>query len=233
MNAFDSGILLWLNQIARRSKAFDLAIHYISDSNLLKGELLMLVIWWLWFTPSEKQRRNREVLLATLIATVPAILLARASQLALPFRQRPFLRPALGFVAPFGEDPLFSRWSAFPSDHAVLFCTLVTGLFFVGRRFGVVAFVYVFVVILLPRVYLGLHYPTDIIAGAAVGVLLAVLVNRVHVRSLVTALPLRWLDSHPGSFYACSFLISTEVATLFTGFRVLAAQVARAFGVLR
>jgi len=65
-----------------------------------------------------------------------------------------------------------SSRDVFPSDHAVLFFALATGLFMAHRKLGIAAYAWVIVAICFPRLYLGIHWPTDVIAGAAVGVAL-------------------------------------------------------------
>jgi membrane-associated phospholipid phosphatase len=63
---------------------------------------------------------------------------------------------------------------SFPSDHATIAAAAVVGLFLVSRRLGAVAVV----VALLEgfsRVYVGAHYPHDVVAGYVIGVLVGVL----------------------------------------------------------
>jgi undecaprenyl-diphosphatase len=110
-------------------------------------------------------------------------------------------------------------WSAFPSDHAMLFSALATGLLLVSRRVGVAAHAYWLVVIGLPRVYLGLHYPTDIIAGSVLGALICWAVNVPRVRTLLMSLPLRWQRDHPAAFYVCFFFLCMQVAVMFVDLR--------------
>ena len=64
-------------------------------------------------------------------------------------------------------------WSAFPSDHAVMYSALAVGLCFVSLRLGLFATVYVVCAICFPRAYLGYHYPTDLLVGAVIGALCA------------------------------------------------------------
>lgn len=61
-----------------------------------------------------------------------------------------------------------------PSDHATLAGGVLAGLFLVDRRLGAVATA-IGVVLAADRVYVGVHYPGDVVAGLAVGALVAVL----------------------------------------------------------
>ena len=60
-------------------------------------------------------------------------------------------------------------WSSFPSDHAILFMALAVAIFLASRRFGWLALTYTTLCIIGPRVYLGWHWPTDVLAGALLG----------------------------------------------------------------
>ena len=65
---------------------------------------------------------------------------------------------------------------SFMSDHSLVTMAVAVGLFFVSRRLGLVAFVAA-VVMAFARVYVGAHYPGDVVAGAAFA---AVVVVSVH-----------------------------------------------------
>ena len=49
MNPFDTSILQFLNRFAQRSPGFDQFVVFLSDFNLLKGGIVVGLIWWLWF----------------------------------------------------------------------------------------------------------------------------------------------------------------------------------------
>jgi len=174
------------------------------------------VLCWYWFAPSKPPRKNREIIVATIFSAAAAIVLGRALAHFLPFRIRPLFNPALAFVAPYSEgDWKLRDWSAFPSDHAMLFAAMATGLLALSRRVGAAAWAYWIIVIGLPRAYLGLHHPTDLLAGGLLGGALAWLANREPARQRLAKAPLAWLDAHPASFYACFFLLSFQIATMF------------------
>ena len=220
MNAFDSSILTFLNQFAHRWYPLDGAMYYAATYNLVKGGVIAAALWWIWFDRHQEQPRKQEILVSTLAASAVAILLARALALSLPFRTRPLYNADLAFQHPFNVEYLdLEAWSSFPSDHVTLFFALAIGIFLCSRAMGVLAFLHAFFVITLPRVYLGIHAPTDVIVGALMGSLIAYLFTRPRAREVINRLPIQWMHKHPGSFYACFFLLSWQVATLFQAIR--------------
>ena len=214
MNRFDLSISSFINGFAQRSFRFDQFVEFLSESRLLKGGLVFALIWWLWFQ-DEEVRRKREALLAAMIASIPALTIAWALS-HLIYRPRPLNETQLFFRVPYGESS--TGWvsqSSFPSDHAVLFFALATGIFLASRRAGWFSLVYGTTVICLPRLYLGAHYLTDILAGAAIGIFLAWLANRQAIRKPLTSWALQWLDARPAQFYCFSFLVTYVMAELF------------------
>ena len=224
MNIFDAEIISFLNQFSHRSWTFDHFVSFISDNQLLKGGVLVSLLWWVWFKYEETNTQSRECVLSTLIACVIAILVSRILALSLPFRLRPLHNPELALQLPYAvSESALTGWSSFPSDHAVLFFALATGLLFISRFIGVVALSYTFFVICLPRVYVGFHYPTDIIGGALIGSSITWgLVNGPRVTSYLVRPAMRWLETHPSSFYAAFFLLTYQIADMFDGARAVA-----------
>lgn len=75
-----------------------------------------------------------------------------------------------------GAHVLISRTSdfSFPSDHALVVGAVAAGLLLVDRRLGILAAVLA-VAMAVTRVYVGVHYPGDVLAGLAIGAGVAVL----------------------------------------------------------
>ena len=92
---------------------------------------------------------------------------------------------------------------SFPSDHATAVGAVAVGLLFTSRRWGIVAAVLA-LLMALARVYVGAHYPGDVLAGLALGAAVAtagrfvvvplltraaVWMSRTAARPLVTSAP--------------------------------------------
>ena len=223
MNWFDVHIVLFLNHFANHWRWFDGTVAHAYSTNLIGGAGTMAIAWYALFDPKEKDqlRQRNELLLTTLLLCVVAIMVARALALGLPFRSRPVWTPALNFQLPHASQPVLLGWSSFPSDHAALFYTLATGIFFVSRPLGWLAFSWVVAVISFPALYLGVHWPTDVIVGACLGVVFAQLAKVPRLRESVQQFTARWYRQQPGLFFAALFLWSYEIANLFEDARRL------------
>lgn len=103
---------------------------------------------------------------------------------------------------PFVADPhgvhLFTAHAAdpgFPSDHATAAFAIATAIFLRKRGWGVAALVAA-AVLSVGRVALGVHYPSDVLAGAALGAAAALILWAVPLRTridwLADAIGARW-----------------------------------------
>jgi undecaprenyl-diphosphatase len=102
-----------------------------------------------------------------------------------------FYDRARPFVAHPGAVHLFARHAAdasFPSDHATASMAIAVA-FLLRRRFFWGVLTLVFAAILdFGRVAAGFHYPTDVLGGAAVGALAALLLWAPPLRVRIDAL---------------------------------------------
>jgi undecaprenyl-diphosphatase len=111
-----------------------------------------------------------------------------------------------------------------------MFFALSTALFFAVRALGIAAYIWTTVVICFPRIYLGYHYPSDIIAGAVVGILIMIPVMRIPLPSAIPNLLARVQLRHTGLVFAGIFLLTLQMATMFENSRRLLAGAAQVLG---
>lgn len=85
--------------------------------------------------------------------------------------------------------------SSFPSDHAIVAFAIATSLLFWNRRAGICGLVLA-AIICLARVSAGVHFPSDVAAGAIVGAGTALLMQIPSVQRLISI-----VADHVGATY--------------------------------
>lgn len=87
-------------------------------------------------------------------------------------RERPFVA--------YGFDPLVPRSPspAFPSSHAAFFFALSTVIFFKSKKLGIFFYISSFLII-IARIYTGLHWPSDVLVGSLIGVVFGLVYQKI------------------------------------------------------
>jgi membrane-associated phospholipid phosphatase len=222
--AFDRVVLESINQWVHVSTWLDNFVAFLSYNNLLKGGLFTIVMWWTWFQCRNTAEGNarRQIVLGILAGCLLGMMVTRVLTHAFPERVRPLHNTELNMK--LAQDQLLSDSadnSSFPSDHATIFFALAVGFCFLSGRLGAAALAYVVFFICLPRIYLGLHYPTDLLAGGVVGTATALAANLPAVRRRFYAPLVQWQYLHPSPFYVGLFLMSYQLDEMFGGVRQL------------
>jgi len=220
MNAFDWNILSFFSHFARHSYTFDTAVYLLTRTDTPKGAVVMSLLYWAWNKHDDD--RSRELLVLTVIGCFIAALSNKLVSAVTFYRPRP-IQEHLSLVFPYGPDlSVLKNSNAFPSDHASLFAALSMGITLVDSEVGLVCWIYSLVFICLPRIYMGFHHPTDILAGIANGGLVMWLLLREGVRRRLSKPLGRLRAAYPGPFFAVFFFLTFEIATLFEGSREIA-----------
>jgi undecaprenyl-diphosphatase len=221
MNAFDSTIIHFLNEFSFRSAFFDRAVLAMTQFYMLRGLPLIALLWWVWFREDADKRRDREIVVTTIVAGFCVLVLGRLLAHWLPFRVRPMANPEVGLQFLLATDDGMRTWSSFPSDHAMLWCAVATGVIIASRWIGILALAYAVFFVCMARVLVGLHYPTDVLAGAILGVLTCLLLTQTRSREWIAAPVLHFSDRHQGLFHVGMFLLSFGLVTNFDEIRTV------------
>src|SRR5258708_15726689 len=144
MDLFDTSIQTFLTRFALSSTVLNHAIRVIAGLYTFKGFVLIPILWWMWFKPSQRGEWEREMVIATIASGLMALAIGRLLAHYLPFRVRPIynLELHLHFPSAGLREAVVRTWSSFPSDHAMLWMSVAAGIFSVSRRVGVLALLY-------------------------------------------------------------------------------------------
>lgn len=223
MSELDVNITLWLNQYSQMNQVFDSLVVVVNRYHLLRGVVIVALLWWAWMGSRTRLVTDDLFMVRTVLGVFVAIAVARGLQNFLPDCPRPAHDPTLNFRVPLGfsgADAL-KDWSSFPSDHAVLIAAIVVAVLLLNRLIGVLALVWAVCVILLPRVYLGLHYASDIVGGAVLGAAVMVAAQRFTAPQELAPALMRLEDQYRALAYGGLFVFSYLCATMFSDVREL------------
>ena len=163
LQALDKYCFTLLNGMAGRNPTVDAAARLLVNDYLVPSALALLLLWlWLCGRTARERTRNTTAVINAVVAQFVANVILKGINLA-------YFRPR-----PFDSNPdvklLFYRpWdSSCPSNPATFAFAVAVAVYLGDRRSGVVA-LSLATAWAVSRVYCGVHYPLDVIAGAALG----------------------------------------------------------------
>ena len=142
----------------------------VNDYLLTTAMALLLVALWFEGQTQSQREQNQRVVLQALIAMFMANALLKLCNLVY-FRPHPFDGREVNLLFYHPTD------SSFPSNPATVGFSVATAVWLYNRRLGALLLVLA-TLFGLSRIYCGVHYPSDVIAGALLGALSAYLVVR-------------------------------------------------------
>jgi hypothetical protein len=151
-----------------RHPLFDHCVDSALQHHVLGGIPFAATFFYFW-TQAEREHREDNlrrlitILLGSLVAIALALLAARMISWLPPQRQ-----PGLAHLYPSYLVPDVNT-NSFPSDSTALFTSIAAGLVSLDLVTGVVMLLAVPLIISLPRMYVGGHYVTDVLAGLLIG----------------------------------------------------------------
>jgi undecaprenyl-diphosphatase len=180
VDALDQQLLTWLR--AYHTPWLDLVLSTATISGIMGG------IWQLFALIGMTRARWRAAAWRTLLTVWLALVVVNGVAKPLFNRARPTVSPA-----PTRTLAPASATASFPSGHAT---SAVAGALAVSRMWpaGRVVWWTLAILIAYSRVYLGHHYPSDVIGGAILGALVAIWVlggrhPATYANTLPTPLP--------------------------------------------
>lgn len=174
----DWRLFRWVNSVQDATTWAHRPVRIYTQAGVGLFAVLLLLGWWM-------ARRQDAAAMAT------ALWAGAAALLALGLNQ--IVGHAVGRARPYTTHAavhlLVSRTSdfSFPSDHAAVAGAVAVGLVMLDRRLGIVGVVAA-LAMAFSRVYVGAHYPGDVLAGLVVGGSVAIAGRPLAVRALTPLL---------------------------------------------
>lgn len=113
------------------------------------------------------------------------------------------------------------KHGSFPSDTVALIATMAIGLFLWNRVLGTMAILFVFFSGVLPRLYFGLHYPSDMILGIVIALLSTLLIKKLKFFDSLALKILSIQERFPYIFGTLGFYLAYIIADKFILLRKL------------
>ncbi|SFN03301.1 phosphatase PAP2 family protein [Methylobacterium pseudosasicola] len=213
---FDRPIVRFVNRFTNINYTVDNFLFALDNYPTFGGVILLCFVWYVLSNLNNTYLKAR-VIIAVLSAST-AGLISRFLQHTLQTHPRPFYDTALKFNIPsvHSQAPL-NTWHSYPSDHAVVLFGLTLAVYIGNRKLGLKLAIWISLVE-FARIYVGAHYPTDIIGGGALALCL-VWFSQNHTFVLLSLKFGKVLKISKGSWYAISFFLSYQIATLFSDIR--------------
>ncbi|MEU9705010.1 phosphatase PAP2 family protein [Streptomyces sp. NPDC047981] len=172
----DVSLLYDINGLARDAPPwFDRVMGFVGEYGIMLA--LVLVALWCWWSVRRRDTLGDSVSGVASLLWAP---LAAAVAVLVNVPIRGFVERPRPFNDHQGLEVLVSGKTdySFVSDHATLAMAIAVGIFIAHRKLGLLAIALAFAEGFC-RVYMGVHYPTDVIGGFALGTAVALLLAPV------------------------------------------------------
>jgi len=158
-----------INDLAYISPIFDFVGIFFADylPYILAGILIILFFW----------KKNRLMVITSVVAVVLSRLIFTEIIRFFYHHLRPYvvLETAKKLIAENAD------FKSFPSGHAAIFFALAMGVCFYNKKLGIWFFIGA-ILMGIARIFVGVHWPSDIIGGAVVGIFSALIVNKLFFK---------------------------------------------------
>lgn len=212
----NTAIVVFLNGVLRNHYLLARIVEGLALNPIARGVPVFVPLMVIWFSTENTKHRGR--ILLGLVGVCVATLVSVMLQKRLHVDVRPFFNPKLHLYLLSQE--IIQEWgriNSFPSDTATLYFSLSTVVFLEWRVGGAFAYGWSFLSAGICRMALGFHYPSDILAGIALGIATAYFFSNMHGLASRVQRLLEGSNIRVAWIHAALFLFIADAYTLFPG----------------
>lgn len=200
-----------------RHPTFDYSIVSAMRHNVLGGLWYGAALFVLWVTARERRdEANSRRILTIMAGSLAAIVLMLVAGHLISWAP-PSQNPAFSHLFPIYIDRSPDT-NSFPSQSVTLYVAIAAGVYSIHKLTGWALWIGVFLLIALPRMYVGGHYFTDVIAGIVLG-LGAYLVARYLAEPRIIPAAYRLMQSRPWLVILGELIVFAWILQVTTEFR--------------
>ncbi|MCA0343237.1 MAG: phosphatase PAP2 family protein [Proteobacteria bacterium] len=216
----NQSVFAFVNGYAGQNALLDAFVLELMNNHIFKGVIVAMVLVALWASHGDRPEQRRTGVISTILISMVGIFIGRLLAKTLPFSLRPINTPDLVVNIPIGSVAnVLEGWSSMPSDHAVMYFALATSIFLISHWVGAFLFVHAAIVVSLTRVFAGVHWPLDVVVGAAIGISTALVLHKPMTRML-TRFDVVGLVSHYSVIaYPTLFFVLLQIGTMYEPLR--------------
>lgn len=173
MNAFDVFGYHMINHLAGHIALLDKIMAFIAKDALELYAVLFVVAWFKLPKPEVKKRHALIVMgFSGILALLFNVVISH-----IWFRPRPFVTLPKGSFEQLIPHPADA---SFPSDHTAGSFGFAAGSWKQSEGWVSKSFTILAILVAIARVYCGLHWPTDVLAGVVIGIVSAVIMRKFN-----------------------------------------------------
>jgi undecaprenyl-diphosphatase len=173
---YDASIFGAINGLANHSTVIDLIGIFFAV--YLPYFLVLLLVSFL-FWPKKDKIKNRVMILLSMAAALIAIFVVKNIILFFYDCPRPYME--LASVHKLISVSAVENLQSFPSGHTIFFFALSAVIYSFNKKLGI--FFLAFSTLMgIARIFVGVHWPSDILAGAILGIITGVIIDKFYTR---------------------------------------------------